>query len=262
VSVGRSEATPRGTGVARSSRVQSVERAVALLRALAAAPGGRASATELADACGLNRATAWRILHTLAAHRLVSFDKPSGQFAIGHGLVELARPAGLDGLLRAAQPVLARLALQTGETAALAVVRAEGLTYVDESVPSAIVAATWRGRRVPLHATSTGKALLAFADRASVRWMIESPLTAYTTTTITDQAELEEELVRTRERGFGVCRGEYEATAFGVSAPVLSAAGEPMAIVSIWGPEGRVGDARFEALGALTVEAARALSVG
>jgi DNA-binding IclR family transcriptional regulator len=192
---------------------------------------------------------------------MVEHDRSSGLFSLGHGLIELARPAGLEALLRSAQPVLARLALQTGETAALAVITSEGLVYVDEAVPSAIVSATWRTRRVPVHATSTGKALLAFSSRSAVAWMIESPLTAYTTTTITDPEELEEELTRTRTRGYGVCRGEYEATAFGVSAPVLNAAGEPVAVVSIWGPEGRVGDERFEALGRLALEAARSLGV-
>jgi len=262
VSMGRSEAAPRGPGVARSSRVQSIERAVALLRALASSPGAQSTVSELAELCGLNRATAYRILHTLEADRLVARDIPSGKLSIGTGLMELARPAGLEGLIRSAQPVLARLAMQTGETAALAIVRAEGLIYVDEAVPPAIVSATWRGRRVPLHATSTGKALLAFSTGPTVAWMTESPLTAYTTTTITDPAELKEELMRTRAQGYGVCRGEYEATAYGVSAPVLNAAGEPVAVVSIWGPKGRVGDERFAALGALAVEAARTLSVG
>ena len=244
----------------RSSRVQSVARAAALLRAIATAPGSQATVARLADTCALNRATAWRILHTLEADRLVAHDRASGLFSIGTGLLDLARPAGPDGLLRAAQPVLARLAMQTGETAALAVVRPDGLVYVEEAVPSAIVSATWRSRRVPLHATSTGKALLAFSEHSAVAWMIESPLTAYTTSTITDPHELEDELRRTRTRGYGVCRGEYEESAFGVSAPVFDLTGEPFAVVSIWGPEGRVSDARFDALGVLAVEAARTLS--
>ena len=259
MSAGRSQSVRPTTIVRSSSRVQSVQRAAALLRALAAAPGGRSSAPELADACGLNRATAYRILHTLAEDRLVTFEKKSGSFAIGPGLLELARPAGVEGLLRSARPVLARLALQTGETAAVAVVRNEGLTYVDEVAPSAIVAASWRGRVVPLHATSTGKALLAFSERAAVRWMLEDPLTAYTATTVTDAAELEAELEQTRVRGYGVCRGEYDATAFGVSAPVLGASGQPVAVLSIWGPEGRVGDEQFGTLGALVAEAAAGL---
>ena len=58
-----------------STRVQSVERAAALLRAVAAATGPAGSASALAEAVGLNRTTTWRILTTLEQERLVTHDK-------------------------------------------------------------------------------------------------------------------------------------------------------------------------------------------
>ncbi len=53
-----------------------------------------------------------------------------------------------------------------------------------------------------------------------------------------------------------MCRGEYEASTWGVSAPVLDRAGRPLAVLSIWGPASRVTDAGFEALGTLARDAA------
>ena len=117
----------------------------------------------LAEACGLNRATAWRILSTLEAHGLVARDHRTGHWSLGAGLVDIARLAGSEVVLRDVHEVLERLALQTGETAALAVVRDGALTYIDEVAPSAIVSASWSGRTVSLHATSTGKVLLAWS---------------------------------------------------------------------------------------------------
>jgi DNA-binding IclR family transcriptional regulator len=244
----------------RSTRVQSVDRAVALLRAVAAASGPSATVTALAATCGLNRATAWRILTTLEAHGLVVVDRETGRYRIGFGIVELAGAAGVEALIQSAHPVLERLSRQTGETAALAVVRGRGLTYVDEVAPVAIVSATWRGRTVPLHATSTGKALLGFSDPADVTQMTGPRLRRFTDATITAQAALRAELRRTRERGYGICRGEYESSAWGVSAPVLDSAGRPLAVLSVWGPANRVTDARFEALGELAVDAARSIA--
>ena len=145
---------------------------------------------------------------------------------------------------------------RAGETAALAVVRGGGLTYVDEVTPVAIVAATWTGRVVPLHATSTGKVLLAFGDPDVVRRLTSRPLPSYTATTVTDPQVLRDELARTRELGYAVCSGEYEASAWGVSAPVLDSLGRPLAVLSIWGPASRVGEDRFDALGALARTAA------
>ena len=54
-----------------------------------------------------------------------------------------------------------------------------------------------------------------------------------------------------------MCRGEFESSAWGVSAPVLDVSGRPVAILSIWGPSERLTEARFEALGAIAVAAAR-----
>lgn len=240
----------------RSGRVQSVDRAVALLRAVAAARDDQATVSALAVACGLNRATAWRILSTLEQQGMVALDRPTGRYAIGFGVVELAQAAGVGVLVEAAHKVLERVALQTGETASLAIVRDGGLQYVDEVAPPSVVSATWRGRSVSLHATSTGKALLAFAAEETVQAMLSDPLQAYTDTTITDPDELRVELAATRERGHGVCRGEFEESAWGVSAPVLDAGGRPLAVVSIWGPGGRLTEARFDTLGAVAREAA------
>lgn len=244
----------------RSGRVQSVDRAVVLLRAVAAAADDQATVTALAAASGLNRATAWRILSTLEQQGMVALDRQTGRYAIGFGVVELAQAAGVGVLVQAARKVLERVALQTGETASLAVLRDGGLQYVDEAAPPSVVSATWRGRSVPLHATSTGKALLAFAADDTVNAALARPLRAYTDTTVTDPDELRAELAATRERGYGVCRGEFETSAYGVSAPVLDSGGRPLAIVSVWGPEGRLTEERFDALGAIAREAANEIA--
>jgi len=227
-----------------------------LLRAVASSSGPGSTLARLAEECGLNRGTAWRILTTLEASGAVTCDRETGRWAIGLALVELAAATGVEGLIAAAHGVLERLSWQTGETADLAVVRAEGLTYVDEVAPVSIVTANWLGRSVPLHATSTGKALLAFLTDEEVDRLLPQELEAHSATTVTDRAALLEELTVTRERGYGTCLGELESSLFGVSAPALDRDGRPLAIVSIWGPGLRVTADRLPALGELAVEAA------
>ena len=82
------------------TRVQSVERAAALLRAVAAATGPAGSATALAEAAGLNRTTTWRILTTLEQQRLVAYDRETGTYSLGFGLIDLAGQAGGAALVR------------------------------------------------------------------------------------------------------------------------------------------------------------------
>jgi DNA-binding IclR family transcriptional regulator len=240
--------------------VQSVERAAALLRAVAAATGPAGSATALAETVGLNRTTTWRILTTLEHERLVTLDRESGTYSLGFGLIDLAGQAGGAALVRSARVVLQHLAAQARETAALAMVRGGVLTYVAEATADAVVAAGWQGREVAMHATSTGKVLLAYSHPADVRLLLGLTrgrrLTQYTTSTITSVTTLEKELALTRQRGYAVCRGEFESTAWGVSAPVLDLAGSPVAVVSVWGPSERLTEDRFEALGTLAIAGA------
>jgi DNA-binding IclR family transcriptional regulator len=243
-------------------RVQSVDRAMQLLRAVASAAPVESTAARLAETCGLNRATAWRILHTLEAHEMVSCSPETGRWSIGVTVVDIAASAGTEALIAVARPSLERLSRQTGETAALAVWRLGALTYVDEVVPRAIVAATWLGRTVPLHATSTGKVLLALGDSGDVLRPERRRLRRFTETTLTTAAALDEQLAQVRLDGFATCRGEYEASAWGVSAPVLGSGGRLVAVLSIWGPGTRVTEARFEELGRLARTTAATLTPG
>jgi DNA-binding IclR family transcriptional regulator len=247
----------RGHEPAASVRIQSVDRAVDLLLAVAAATPATASAPALARACGLNRATAWRLLKTLQVRGLVVLDEDTGRYTIGLTAVELGNAAGPDALVAAARPVLESTSRETGETAALAVPGVGGLTYVDEVTPTAVLTASWLGRSVPVHATSTGKALLAFLPEEQVRRVLGGVLTAFTPTTITDPDALAAELAATRARGYGTCAGELESSLYGVSAPVRDRNGRPLAVLSIWGPKDRVHEALFEELGAVVVRAAR-----
>ncbi|MEU3189692.1 IclR family transcriptional regulator [Streptomyces sp. NPDC006992] len=238
-------------------RVQALERAIALLNAVSAgAPEGRPAA-ELAAECGLNRATAWRLLATLEHHALVERDPVGNRYTIGSAVSRLASTAGVEGLIRRSHDVLERLCRNTGETANLAVARRLGLTYVDEVVPPAVLSARWLGRQVPIHATSAGKALLAWQTSGEVDAMLSGPLAEYTDTTRTDRPALHAELAQVRARGYSVSVGELEPELYGVAAPVLDAGDHPVAVVSVWGPRDRVPESRFAELGSQARQAAR-----
>ncbi len=239
--------------------VQSVERAVALLRAVARTTGGRLTVAEAAETAGLNRATAWRLLGTLEREGLVSIDD-SGRYGIGYAAVEIAAAADLSALMRSARRVLSDLSLQTGETASLALAGRGAPEYVDEITPSAsVVSARWVGRHVSWHGTSTGKAVLAFADPSLLEQLLAGPLEAHTSTTIVDPEVLTRELADVRAAGYAVCRGEFDANAWGVSAPILDARRRPVAVISVWGPASRITEERFTALGQMVTQAAAGL---
>jgi len=237
-----------------AQRVQSVARAAELLKALGA-HGGPASVFDLADRCGLNRSTAWRILATLEDEGLVERDPATGRYEIGYALVALGAAAGHEPLIRRAHPALRALAEACLETASLAVPRGMQLVYVDQVQAPHVMAADWLGRATPLHATSTGKALLAWLSEDDIGAALPGRLERFTDTTITTRAVLRGELAQVRERGYAVSRGELEPALWGVSAPVLDR-GRPVAVVSVWGTETRIRARGLDALGSRTVAAA------
>ena len=114
--------------------IQSVDRAAALLNAIAESPRAP-TVGELADACDLNRSTAWRLLQTLDAHGLVERDPVSQRYSMGYALVRLAAHADHDPIVRRARPVLEQLALDTGEAASLALPKRFDVVYVDQVDP-------------------------------------------------------------------------------------------------------------------------------
>jgi DNA-binding IclR family transcriptional regulator len=192
----------------------------------------------------------------LEDHGLVDRDPVSNRYSVGFAVTRMAVSAGTAGLVRRAHPVLQRLCQTCGQTADLAVIGRLGLTYVDEVAPPSVLAANWLGRPVPLHATSSGKTMLAWLPSAEVDALLAAGLPRYTETTVTSKPALLAELDQTRARGFGVCVGELEPTLNGVSAPVLDGRARPVAVLSIWGLSHQVTPQSFGALGALAQQAA------
>ena len=91
-----------------AGRVQSLDRAMALLNAVSAAGSHGRSAAELAEECGLNRATAWRLLATLEHHAMVDRDPATNRYSVGFAVTRMATTAGVTGLVRRSHDVLGR----------------------------------------------------------------------------------------------------------------------------------------------------------
>jgi DNA-binding IclR family transcriptional regulator len=218
---------------------QAVDRAIELLKAVA---DSREPPTvlELSEACGLNRSTAWRLLGTLDRHGLVERDPVTQRYGLGPALLRIAASGEHDAIVRRAHPVLKRLAEEAGEAVNLALARRVALVYVDQVDPPQVMAPNWLGREVPLHATSSGKAFLAWLPPEERAALLPSRLERYTATTICDRRRLDEELAAVHEAGHAISIGELEDGLNGASAPVLSEKERPLGVVSVWGPAHRL----------------------
>jgi DNA-binding IclR family transcriptional regulator len=195
---------------------------------------------------GLPRSTVARTLRTLADAGVV--DETSGGWVIGEELIRIAHAADPDRrLLEAGRPALERLRDATGESALLAVPRGRpGLRIVLQVDPSRQVGvANWVGLDVPLHASAAGKLVLAELDEAELdAWLARTRLRAFTSSTITSDAQLRTELRRVRRRGWAELANELEDGHASLAVPLRAADGALLAAVGISGPTFRLGRTR------------------
>jgi DNA-binding IclR family transcriptional regulator len=219
-------------------RIQAVDRAVLLLKAVAAS-ATPPTVLELARACGINRSTAWRLLRTLEHHGLIDRDPVTQRYTVGYGAITIAAAVTDDTLVRRVRPLLTDLSARTEESVTLAVAKRFNLVYVDQVDPPNLMAPNWLDKPLPLHATSGGKAFLAWLGPDERHAILPEELPRYTPRTITRRSELERELEEVRRAGYALCVSEYEEFSSGASAAALNSRGYPMAVVNVWGPTPR-----------------------
>jgi DNA-binding IclR family transcriptional regulator len=255
------EAGSNGSGstAVTGGGVQSVDRALAILEVLARA--GEAGVTEIAAELGVHKSTAFRLVATLEAHRLVEQTTDRGRYRLGVGILRLAgaTTARLD-LVQEARSICRRLAADTGETVNVAVLSESSALYLDQVAgSSALQPHNWVGQHIPLHATSNGKVLLSGLDEAALDDLL-GKLPTYTPHTITRRARLREELERVREQGYAVAVDELEIGLSAVAAPIRNAHGDVVASMSVSGPSFRLPQERVDEVVRRVTEAAAEVS--
>ena len=199
-----------------------LDRLIAVLETVAIA-GRAVSPADVQRATGLPRPTCYRLLQTLAEHRLLDEPKGASRYLIGERLKRIAILGQPDvDVCQAAAPTLSETAIEFGEAVFLSKFRDRKVEIIHVETP---VDATRSfihpglGNR-PLHACSCSKAIAAFADQAFQSEILSSPLRAYTEQTKTLPDEVEREFAAIRDRGYAECVEEIEVGVSSVAAPI------------------------------------------
>lgn len=240
--------------------VSAVDRALTLMEALRDAPG--AGVSELAERTGCTKSLTFRLLHTLEARGFVAKDAERRTYTLGFQAMLVGDQARRQSrLITAAEPFMDGLRAATGETVLLLVrdgARSACVARRTSGGPQRIFAEV--GRRGPLHAGGGPKVLLAFAPDEVRAAVLGSDLDAYTARTLRGPA-LAEALGRIRREGWTVSEGELDLDKCSVAAPVMDAAGEAVAALSVVGPSERLADGARGRVRDAVVDAAHRLSI-
>jgi len=242
----------------------SVEKALNILLQLSTASDG-VTASRIASALSYPTYTVVRLLQVMKRMGFVWQERPRAPYKIGYRVLELAGNL-LEGmeLRQSARPFLHQLAADTGMIAYLKVKTGSEAITVDVVVPPrASPDKDEIGKRLPMHACSPGKAILAARGEDEVRQYIEQiGLAPFTSHTITDPEAFLAEMRRTNARGYAVNQAESSLGAGSIAAPIMRADGKVIAAVAIsFSPSvSIIGTEREQPVAREVMEAARRIS--
>lgn len=232
---------------AATSGNRSVSRAVQVLRAVAGSPVPL-NVSEVSREIGLPRATTFRLLLTLEEEGFV--DRQGNTYSLGWDLARIARDVDPTiGLANRARPFVASLADQLGETVTLSLRQGRhDLEIVLQESPRtfAVTISDLTGLKWPLHASATGKLLLAQLEPHQVRQVTGDTLERVTARTITDHQTLAREIEQIRRQGWAEIDEELEDDIYSVAVPITNSLGHMVAALALVVPKHRIADARTQ----------------
>lgn len=221
-------------------RIQSIERAAAILRLLSGRTR-RVGVVDLAGELELPKGTVHGLLRTLQRVGFVEQDPESGKYQLGAALLPMGSSYLDANELRArARNWSDVLALRTREAVRIGTLHhAEVLIVHHVFRPDETRQILDVGSLLPAHATALGKVLLAHhpgvdGDLKGRR------LQAFTTATITDHERLDRELTRVRAQGWGAEIGELSHNQSSIAAPIVDRQGTTVGAIAIFGPPERL----------------------
>ncbi len=219
------------------------------------------TAADIGRRAGLPSSTAHRLVGELVDAGLLDRDG-EGRIRVGVRLWELATRSSLPLRVRqAALPAMERVQARVREHTQLAILEQDEALFLERlSSPDAGANITRIAGRLPLHASSSGLVLLAFADLEVQERVLSRPLRRLTAHTPTDPAAVRRKLAEVRRLGHAIAPGFIEEISTGVAVPVRDRGGRAMAALSVVLPRDAAPGLALEELHRAALEVERALA--
>jgi IclR family acetate operon transcriptional repressor len=252
---------PRARTEGERHSIQSVDRALFLLETIAEA-GGEATLTDLATRTGLNISTCHHLLATLIQRGFAAKVPGRRLYALGARIMYLSHACLQVDLPRRAQPYIEAINQATGETVHLAALQGDQVVTlaVREARHAVRVDTGHIGKLEAPHATSVGKAILAWLPEDEMRRILAGGMKRCTDNTITEFPALLEALRIVRRNGYAIDREEYLPGVICVGAAIRDQAGTVIGAISASTPLMRASEEHIAMMRNEITAATRALS--
>jgi len=241
----------------------AVERALAMLEAVAQEPEGLSNA-EISRKLKIPKSSASYILRTLESQGYLNRDEESGKYRVGLKILSLSRGAlsGID-VREVALPIMRHLMEKTNLTCHLAILDGPDAVYIEKVEPHGFLRVdTWVGRRMRVHATSVGKALVAYIPQERLEKIIsQSGMEKRTPKTLTTMPRLLKELEKVRAQAYAVDDEENNLGARCLGAPIFDQDGTIEASLGLSGTTQQVNSQTMPHIVEALKDAARHISM-
>lgn len=236
-----------GKEVKTAGLIQSVDRAMQIMQLLSDC--GTQTVTDISQKLEVHKSTASRLLATLEQHGMVEQHQNRGAYRLGLALVGFTNSVLKDyNILDYTRPVCEQLGRETDETVNVAIILGKNVVNIDQVTGSGSIASVnWIGKHTPIHATSSGKSILAFTPIEKREKIIEAGLKRYTKDTLVDPDKFRDALAIIRQQGFAITVGEFEVGLTGIAAPIFNSMNQVEASISVSSPTFRTeGDKPYQ----------------
>jgi DNA-binding IclR family transcriptional regulator len=246
----------------KTQTVPALDRALSILELIARSRAGL-TLPELVEQSKLPRSSVHYLLVTLERRGYLQRNERTSRYLFGMNLIHLANAAvnGLS-LRQQAAPHLQSLMRRTQLTVHMGILQEkEAVLIAKLEPPQGLRLATWVGKRMDVHCTGLGKALIAHLPPSELDRLIrEHGLPRHNENTIFSARKLKDELDRVVRLGFAYDDEEDELGSRCVGAPVLDAHGRAIAAVSVAGSASEINRTNLETLAREIKSAATAIS--
>ena len=241
------------------SLAPGTERTLAILELLGRHRAGL-SLTEIARELDLPVNSVFRITGTLHSRGYLQRREDDKRFVLTNKLFDLSRPQVREkSLVVCALESLKWLRDETGETTQLLACANHKMTVLEQCISSQpIKVSSTVGLQVPMYSCAPGKAVLAHLPPAELdKFFAAVTLKQFTPTTLATRSALENDLAKTRKRGFSTDIAEGLEGIHCVAAAILDEYRYPVAAITVMSPSFRLKRDQFEKAGKLCIEAAK-----
>lgn len=245
----------------KTKSVPAIEKAMIILEALAISDSGL-SLSELTQKVRLPKSSTYGILLTLERLGYLLRNEVSGRYMFGLKILTLANMAmnGLN-LRRVASPYIRKLMNKTGLTVHMAIQEQNEAVIIEKvDSPYTPKVETWVGKRMGIHCTAAGKALISDWTEEDIDRLVRYGLSRYNDNTIITPKKLKKELSLVRKQGYSIDNEEETIGSRCIGAPVTDQTGRVAAAISIAGYKQQIHRETFPALVVCVKETAAEIS--